>query len=510
MSREDSDKEISYELDENDDPSEESFKSEPSDDEDTNESKLVKLFYQNSLGVEPTKKVLNTSPNKHQKIPNKTVKESNCLRCGSNPQFIARNSGKTEISVFGSSIRLDQKILEKLGSLLSNTTLKKESESEYFAEMHIFDQEWEFPFNKKHYEFKQLMEDEENSSVEIQLEMYKRTMIDLQMKIRDLSDYFLKVDRERIYFRKKLISVLKTKVKEITELSPELKEMVSTMNNVDTKSQKKEIEKLRKENKESQSLFVNLKRRNIVLEEETKQLKKKLKEKRTQLKKYMFRKETHNEDHNITQATNNSNNLGYSGEGSYISTQGMNKFNVNHRSNKPMSKKLKFSSTILTNRQKQEAGLNQMRYKNSSQMGADKYRISNNTGQTNHGDEYFSSQSSSNYGIEMRNKFSKNSGNLQINRNNHERPSINTQEGEIEIPEMLLHLQSGRNSKNSETIGKKNSGFKFMNDLVKGNRQSNHGNKLQNIQKKNSRIFNDKDRKNPFIVRKVSNHINNF
>ena len=483
---------MSYQNEEEEDPSQDSLENITSIPKHAQQNKLVKLFYQNSSENQVSNKVPNSTPRK-DKIPSGALEERGCLRCGSNPQFICRNSGKTQISVFGNSVRLDRKVLEELGSLLSNRALKKESEAEYFSEMNIFDQEWEFPFNKKHFEFEQEMEQEENPD-HIRIELYKRSLIDLQIKLRNLSDYFIKVDRERLFFRKKLVSVLETKVKKITDLTPELKKIVNSFTQEDSESHEKEIEKLKKENKESQSLFVNLKRRNISLEEEIKQLKKKLKEKRTQLKKYMFRKETSGEDMNRTQATTNSNNQGFSGEGSYLSKEGHSKFSVNQRHSKPMSNKLKFSSAILTNRQKQE--LNRKNFKNSSylQPGTLKRNVPSTV---QYGEEYF--ENSSDFSERGRPNFQKNLG--AKNNRHHERPSINTQEGEIEIPEMLLNLQSTRGSKLSGIEGKRNSGFKFMNDLG-NNKGNNLSSKLQKIKKRNSRFIAEKT-KNPFMAKKV-------
>ena len=491
-----SEDEVSYENDENLVESQDSMENVTSIPKHIQQNKLAKLFHQNSPENQSLNKVPNSTPRK-EKESCEFEKENSCLRCGSNPQFICRNSGKTGISVFGTSIRLDRKILEELGSLLSNKALKKESEAEYFSEMNIFDQEWEFPFNKKHFEFEQQMENEDNNPDHIQIELFKRSLIDLQMKLRNLSDFFIKVDRERLFFRKKLISVLETKVKKITNLTPELKKIVSSFTQIDSKSQEKEIEKLRKENKESQSLFVNLKRRNIVLEEEVKQLKKKLKEKRSQLKKYMFRKETLGEDMNRTQATTNSNNQGFSGEGSYMSKEGLSKFSVNQRHSKPMSNKLKFSSTILTNRQKQEN--KRQNFKNSSYLQPGSMRR-NVPPTMNNRDEYF--ENSSDFTEGGRSKFQKNFG--EKKERHHERPSISTLEGEIEIPEMLLNLQNGRGSRISGIEGKRNSEFKFMNDLGKNkNKPNNLSSKLQKIKKRNSKFIAEQNNKNPFMSKKV-------
>ena len=56
--------------------------------------------------------------------------------------------------------------------------------------------------------------------------------------------------------------MLQIKLEEMKKVSPVLKEMLKSFS-IPKSNSKDEITKLKKENKESQSLFINLKRRNV-------------------------------------------------------------------------------------------------------------------------------------------------------------------------------------------------------------------------------------------------------
>ena len=421
-----------------------------------------------------------------------------CPRCAPNPQFMTRSSDKLDINIFGASVKLDNEIISQLSSILSNKSLKKPNEADYFDQMNIFDQEWEFPFNKRHFEYEQLISTIEDNPMEMKVDMYKRTLIDLQIQLRDISDYFIKIDRERLFFRNKLISVLQIKLQEMKSISPVLKKMLKSFS-LPKSGSLDEVNKLKKENKESQSLFVNLKRRNVKLEEEVKQLKKKLKEKRTQLKKYMFRKET-NEDNSITRASNSGTNQ-ISGD---QSREGLSKLKSKTPGLDVMKKKLKFSSTILSNRQKKQTSKDSFPHKNKSTIQKNVARPSLISGNKN--DEYCQNNDIKEFLQDSANNFQKAFNNFSRGSKIAERPSILTESGQVEIPEMLLNLQSKRKSRLSGVQGQEKrrpSGFK-LNNFVSKKPNNKLSNKLLQIKKRNSKLVNQQNAKNPFLVNKVN------
>ena len=433
-----------------------------------------------------------------------------CLRCGQNPQYISRSSKDTSINILGNSVKMDIVILEQIGNLLSNHGLKKENEADYFTKMNIFDQEWEFPFNKRHFEYHNLLQDIDVNPLEVKVNLYKKSLIEMQMQLRNLSDFFMKVDRERIFFRQKLIFILQSKVSELVEKTPEIKQFIEKFVQPDSSSKNYEISRLKKQNKESQSLFVNLKRRNVKLEEEVKQLKKKLKEKRDQLKKYMFRKEGMGEDHNNTRTTTNSNNQGMSMETSNISKDMMRKFPVKNKtlmSNKERPN-LKFSSTILTNNPNKKSILNMPNAKNKSHMHINTPK--NELYQTNEKEEEFNNDNLQNFFQDSANNFQKAFSNKDRTRRRAERSSIQTESGTIEIPPMLMSLQSQRKSRISGLkVGnpgegvRRESGFKLLHQMGRSKPQGNLSSKLLNIKKRNSRHGHDQILKNPFTFKKI-------
>jgi hypothetical protein len=471
------------------------------------EDKIIQFFDNN-----PSKDNIKGTSSKSLTNKNNSTSNANegrCPRCGSNPQFLARSSNNVDANIFGRSVKLDQEILNSLGVILSNKSLRKSNEAEYFDDMNIFDQEWEFPFNKRHFEYEQLVDTIESNPMELKVDMYKRTLIDLQIQLRDLSDYFIKVDKERLFFRKTLVSVLQTKLKEITEISPKLKDILNKNNGLGSNDE--QIQKLKKENKESQSLFVNLKRRNVKLEEEVKKLKKKLKEKRNQLKKYMFRKET-GEDQSITRASNSGINQ-ISGE---RSKEGLANFKPSLKSGGDlMKKKLKFSSTILTNRQGKEVSSDKFPQKNKSTLQRHKTDRSNRNSnpKTN---EYFQNNQVQKFLQDSSNNFQKAFMNSNLGRGSRvaERPSILTESGQVEIPGMLLNLPSQRKSRLSgfqsnkvegESSGqRRQSGFKMMNEHALKKSKGKLSSKLLQIKKRNSKFVNQQNNKNPFIINKVN------
>ena len=471
---------------------------------DIENDKVIRFFNNNPPG--------NTNQSDSQNISSNTLtrhfshEDSLCPRCADNPQFIARSSKDSEFSVFGNSVKLDGQIVEKLAKVLSNQVLRKESEAEYFSEMNLFDQEWEFPFNKRHFEMLHLLENIQASPLEIKLDLYKKSLIDLQMQLRSLSDFFVKVDRERIYFRQKLISVLQKKVSQLVEVSPELKAFVKSLSKPNSLNQESEIAKLKKENKESQSLFVNLKRRNVNLEEEVKQLKKKLKEKRTQLKKYMFRKDMTGEDHNNTRTTTNSNTQGISADHATLSKDVPNKFLNRRTPQLAQMKNLKCSSTILSQQNKQGSLL---KAKNRSQIQLNtskgpKVSIHENQKEPEGGTNAFP-----NFLQDSLNNYQKAFGNAD-RRRGADRASIKTEAGTVEIPGMLLNLQSQRKSRlvvskegDAPVHERRHSGFKLLHEMGKTKLKSNLGSKLLQIKKRNSKLVTDQNTKNPFIFKKV-------
>jgi hypothetical protein len=243
---------------------------------------------------------------------------------------------------------------------------------------------------------------------------------------------------------------------------------------------------LKKENKESQSLFVNLKRRNVKLEEEVKQLKKKLKEKRTQLKKYMFRKET-NDDSSITRDK---------------SREGLSKFISKTPCADSMKKKLKFSSTILSNGNKKGISKEELPHKNKSTLHSNVPRTSKVSIHKN--DEYCQNKDIQEFIQNSANNFQKAFNNFKRGSRLADRPSILTESGQVEIPEMLLNLNSQRKSRLSgiQTDGRRPSGFK-LNNFKDKQQKGKLSSKLMQIKKRNSKLINQQNSKNPFLVNKV-------
>lgn len=442
----------------------------------------------------------NDSERRPKMEPSKVAKqgqidpETSGLRFGGSPQYIVRGSGDTKISVFGNSIKMDREILEVLGAALSSSTLKKADESEYFSEMNVFDQEWEFPFNKRHFEYSGLLGDIDANPLEVQVDLYKKSLIEMQVQLRNLSEFFIKVDRERLFFRQKLVQVLQAKVGQLVEVSPELKKLVGSLGDLEAGSSKDEISRLKKKNKESQSLFVNLKRRNVKLEEEAKQLKKKLKEKRAQLKKYMFRKDGQPEDNMNTRTTINSNNQGASMETSTVSRE------------VPKSKgPIKFSSTILPKQPNSQGRLegHQFNPKNKSHL---QIKPRQNMGlPTDEGPP--PKHSLPKFLQDSANSFQKAFVNKHRDSRHGDRTSIQTESGTVEIPPLLVGLGSQRKSRLSGLkvdakggSGRRESGFKLMNKVQKP--PGKLSNKLLNIKKRNSKLGSERGVKNPFTFKK--------
>jgi hypothetical protein len=439
----------------------------------------VMTFFNDSSKNDHTGPVDSKEP--RESISKDYLEEVGCPRCSQKPQYISRTSKETKMNILGNSVRLDSVLLEKVGALLSNYALKKDNEAEYFGEMNIFDQEWEFPFNKRHYEYNSLLEDIEANPLEIRVNLYKKSLIEMQMQLRNLSDYFIRVDRERIFFRQKLISVLQAKINKLVDNSSEVKEFVETFAKPNTSQDNDQISRLKKENKESQSLFVNMKRRNVKLEEEVKQLKKKLKEKRTQLKKYMFRKDGPGEDHNNTRTTTNSNNPGLSMETSNISRDANRNYPPKNKTLVASNQRptLKFSSTILPNNPNTPTRANK-NFDNANQL------------------PQFLKDSASN--------FQSTFANAERGKRRSDRASIQTDSGTVEIPQMLMNLHSQRKSRLSglkvNDEERRDSRFQLMQKINRPKVQGNLSSKLLNIKKRNSKMGHDQMSKNPFTFKK--------
>ena len=238
------------------------------------------------------------------------------------------SSKNLSITIFNQSINLDAKILKELFFILSNDILEKENETEYYDDFDIFDQEWNFPHNQNFFEFQDLVEKTEtNASPENKIEMYQKNLVDLQIQLRTLSHYFIKVDNERTFFRDKLVKILQMKVEEAVTNSVELKQFVNT--HFENKSEKFDI-KLKRLEAENETLKKSLKEieeKNLKIMGEVKVLTENLNEKRKELKNYRFNRDN-KEDPNITGTTTNSNNGQKSGDNSYLSRDYINKLTI--------------------------------------------------------------------------------------------------------------------------------------------------------------------------------------
>ena len=254
-----------------------------------------------------------------------------------------KSSQAITLNLFNRSAQLDQYILKDLSSMLANKSLLKQEESDYYQDLNIFDQEWEFPFNKCHYEYSQMLsKTEEENELKMQNDLLKRSLVDIQVQIRTLADYFLKVDRERIFFRNKLIRFLQGKLSKSLVESQSLKTFTEKFFSENGKDYESELKRLKKENKESNRLFVNLKNRNVGLEKDINQLKRQLKKNKDQLKKFMFQKGKPN-DQSISLTTTNSGTGMFSGDNSYQSKE-YKKFN-NKFQNTQVNKQYKTRNT---------------------------------------------------------------------------------------------------------------------------------------------------------------------
>lgn len=429
---------------------------------------------------------------------NRSQPNAKCPNCESSGDLLVRSSSHTKMTVFGHSTKLDREILEKLGTLLSNQALKKDDEAEYYHDMNIFDQEWEFPFNRRHFEHEHSIASIEANPLEVQTDMFKKSLIDLQMRLRELSDYFVKVDRERMFFRRKLVAVLQSKVSRLVEISPALKQVVDSFAKPESESQGQRIEALEKQQRESESLFSNLKRRNVKLEEDVKKLRKKLKEKRGQLKKYMFRKNPTREDYSATRATVNSKNQHISQDTSRDllerdAARPTPSFNSNQR-------RLKFSSTILSTRHKPKQSLKNRFGHNLTQLQLNRPKKSKKSMLAN-AEEYYSTG--------HRDALSRGDLGWAPGNAEKDRQSVLTESGQVEIPEILRNLHSNRKSRmsdfrlqnlpgpNSHSI--KRSGLNLMSEEDNASLQKKPGNKLDRMPNNGERSGHKKEQSNPFL-----------
>lgn len=267
------------------------------------------------------------------------------------------SSKGTNINIFGNSLTLDSKILEELIFILSNDVLYKQNKTEYFDEIDIFDQEWNFPHNQNQLEFQDLLENPDNNLNETnKTELYKRNIVELQIQLRTLSHYFIKVDKERIFFRDKLIQFLEKKIEKTVVESEPLKNFIYSHFKNESEDYKLTIEKLTEENKKLLDSLSKTENLNKKLKQEVKLLTNNLNEKRKELKNYRFNRDN-KEDPNITGTTTNSNNAGKSGENSYVSRDYIHKLTINPKMQNVQSQRLiKHSSSFIPSNINQSNG----------------------------------------------------------------------------------------------------------------------------------------------------------
>lgn len=267
------------------------------------------------------------------------------------------SSKGSNINIFGNSLALDSKILEELFYVLSNKVLYKQNKTEYFDEIDIFDQEWNFPHNQNQIEFQNLLENENNNlNEDHKIELYKRNIVDLQIQLRTLSHYFVKVDQERIFFRDKLVQFLENKIEKTVVESESLKKFVLSHFENESENFQLTIEKLTEENKKLLNSLSKTEILNKKLKQEVQLLTNNLNEKRKELKNYRFNREN-KDDPNITGTTTNSNNAGKSGENSYVSRDYIHKLTINPKMHNVQSQRLiKHNSNFIPSNMNQSNG----------------------------------------------------------------------------------------------------------------------------------------------------------
>ena len=265
---------------------------------------------------------------------------------------------KMEITVFEKSVSLDHAILTQFAGILGNQALKKEDELEFFDELNLFDQEWKFPYNRDHFDFHRQIqaqqpgamnpqdfqsvnnqnlnmtspptcpqEFENNTS---QVELFKRALVEAELQLRLLADAFEAVNYERLFFRAHLTSILSQKLESGIRQINAFEDLTRDVFGADLNALREQLSQAKADLKTSQSGFVRLKQRNMVLEDENVRLKGSLAEKREQLKKMRFSRGASKSDHHdTTKNTSNSNTHNQSNENSYFSKEFRNKFKSN-------------------------------------------------------------------------------------------------------------------------------------------------------------------------------------
>ena len=231
-----------------------------------------------------------------------------------------KSSKGVQIKVFNRSSDLDKSIVSELFQILSNKSLIKEQESEYFEDLNIFDQEWEFPFNKNHFEYQEMAKNIENEELQFQNDFLKKNLIELQIQLRTIADFFIKVNTERVFFRTQLIRFLQNKLSQALLGNEIIKNFTQKFFSGDSEKLQKELNQITNNNNDLKEVLNQLKAKNYFFEEENGQLKKQLKEKRDQLKQFMFTK-TGKEDLNNTGNFSTSNRGILLNEQSYISKE---------------------------------------------------------------------------------------------------------------------------------------------------------------------------------------------
>ena len=408
-----------------------------------------------------------------------------------------KSSKGCKISIFGKSAILDVQLINDLSGILSNKVLVKEEEEDYFGEMNIFDQEWEFPFNKNHYEYHSLMENVEKNVIEVRVELFKRSLVELQIQLRTLSEYFELVNKERLFFRSQLVEVLQNKISSTVANSDNLKLFIKEHFGKSTRNYQQEIVMLKRENKDAHALFANLKRRNVALEEEIKHLNQNLNEKREELKKYRFRKDV-GDDPNITRTTSGSNTQGFSGENSYASKDYIHKYTMNNKQSAlNLEKKFKYSST-----------LSMPNSKNSMLMALKNRKLKSpkNSLMIKGNNEYFPADKKlPNFLQSSMNKYQQAFGKL--SRKHRQTGNLNSTDSKD-----LSHFQNRRNGSKLDALADQNTIQKLLNsgisiDGTKGvllnKSKKNLSSRLIQIKKRKSRNNISQHNMNPFVAAKV-------